>query len=186
MKIDLRAMLADECRVLPISYTLTPEVNPHDPTGVFTDVRFPSPMAVNGEILNTAGYMRMQLDLSLDFVAPCARCLQAVAGKFTFTVEKTIVPKNLAQDMDEDALDECVVVEDGFLDMDDELRELLELEFPTRVLCDENCRGLCDRCGKDLNEGPCSCGKELDPRLAGFAAILAEMQEKEQSESNEK
>ncbi len=185
MKIDLRSMLADECRTLPIAFDLAPNVNPHDPTGVFWNVSFPSPMTVTGEILNTAGYMRMRLDLSLDYVAPCARCLRAVAGNFTFTVEKTVVPKNLADDMDEDALDECAVVEDGFLDIDDELRELLELEFPTRILCKEDCLGLCDRCGKDLNEGPCTCGKEIDPRLAGLADLLAELKAKEQADTDD-
>ncbi len=179
MKIDLRKVLADECRTLPIDFTLSPDIDPHDPTGVFTGVSFPSPMTVTGDILNTAGYMRMRLNLSLDYVAPCARCLQAVAGTFTHTVEKTVVPGNLAESMDEDALDECVVVEDGFLDVDDQLREILELEFPTRVLCKQDCLGLCSRCGKDLNEGPCTCGKELDPRLEGFAKILKEMQAKE-------
>lgn len=179
MKLDLRAMLADEIRTLPVEFTLPFDVDPHDPTGVFAGVSFPSPITVAGDILNTAGYMRMRLDLSLDYVAPCARCLRAVAGSFTFTVEKTVVPKNLADEMDADALDDCVVVHDGFLDIDDEIREIVELEFPTRILCQEECKGLCCRCGKDLNEGPCDCKEEMDPRLQGFADILAELRAKE-------
>ena len=39
-------------------------------------------------------------------------------------------------------------------------------------LCSEDCKGLCPTCGKDLNEGPCGCGKEVDPRLAVLAKLL--------------
>lgn len=188
MKIDVRALLADACRTLPISYTLTPDSGSDCRNGKLWGVRFPSPMEVKGEIVNTAGYMRMRLDLSLDYVAPCARCLADVAGVFPLTLEKTVVPSELAADMDEDALDECVVIEDGFLDLDAQLWEQVELEFPTRVLCRDDCRGLCPRCGKNLNEGPCDCKPEMDPRLAPFAEILAQMRasETDDAKQNEK
>lgn len=183
MKLDLRGMLAGECRTLTIDYTLTPQVDPNDLTSALWGVRFPSPMEVKGEIVNTAGYMRMCLNLSLDFTAPCARCLAEVSDSFTFSLEKTVAPRNLLDGLGEDALDEYAIVEDGFLDMDEQLLELLELEFPRRVLCKEDCKGLCDKCGHDLNEGPCGCKDEMDPRLAPLAAMLAELQEREQDKS---
>ena len=56
----------------------------------------------------------------------------------------------------------------------------LELNFPSKILCKEDCLGLCQRCGKDLNEGDCGCkDDEIDPRLAPLAKLLAEMQAKE-------
>jgi uncharacterized protein len=142
-------------------------------------------MEVKGEIVNTAGYMRMCLNLSLDYVAPCARCLTDVPGNFTFSLEKTVAPRNLLEGLGEDALDEYAIVEDGFLDMDDELLELLEMEFPRRVLCREDCKGLCPQCGKDLNEGPCDCREELDPRLAPLQKILEELEAKEKQAKSE-
>ncbi len=175
MKLDLRAMLAGDCRTLAIDYTLMPETDPDDQRSNLWGVRFLSPMGVTGEIVNTAGYMRMCLNLSLDYTAPCARCLKDVDGRFTYTLEKTVAPRNLLDGLGEDALDDYAIIEDGFLDMDEQLLELLELEFPTRVLCREDCKGLCDKCGKDLNDGPCDCKEELDPRLAPLAQMLAEM-----------
>lgn len=179
MKLDLRAMLAGECHTLAIDYTLPPLPEQNDSSHNLWGVRFPSPMEVKGEIVNTAGYMRMCLNLSLDYVAPCARCLADVSGNFSFSLEKTVAPRNLLQDLDEDALDEYAIVEDGFLDMDEQLYELLELEFPTRILCKEDCLGLCHRCGKDLNLGPCDCREDMDPRLSPLADILAELRDKE-------
>ncbi len=185
MKLDLRAMLAGECRTLTIDYTLTPEPDPDDRTSTLWGVRFPSPMEVKGEIVNTAGYMRMCLNLSLDYVAPCARCLTDVSGNFTFSLEKTVAPRNLLEGLGEDVLDDYAIIEDGFLDMDEQLLELLEMEFPRKILCREDCKGLCPHCGKNLNDGSCDCKEELDPRMAPLAKILAEMKANEQNSNNE-
>jgi uncharacterized protein len=42
----------------------------------------------------------------------------------------------------------------------------------TKFLCREDCKGLCARCGKNLNLGPCGCGKEIDPRFAVLEQLL--------------
>ena len=48
----------------------------------------------------------------------------------------------------------------------------LVLELPLRYLCKPDCKGLCCRCGKNLNDGPCGCQKEIDPRLAALRQLL--------------
>lgn len=185
VKLDLRAMLAGECRTLPFRFPLDPPGSHEDPKSNLWGVRFPSPMEVNGEIVNTAGYMRMRLNLSLDYVAPCARCLRDVAGSFSYDLEKTVAPLSQLADLDEEKREEFAVIEDGFLDLDEQLRELLEMEFPYRFLCREDCAGLCPVCGKDLNEGPCTCQtREIDPRLAPLQAILDRMKKAEDSQNN--
>ena len=42
----------------------------------------------------------------------------------------------------------------------------------TKFLCSEDCKGLCPRCGKNLNLGPCGCRKEPDPRFAVLEQLL--------------
>ena len=58
-------------------------------------------------------------------------------------------------------------------DLDEELREALILSFPMRILCDEDCPGLCPKCGKPKREGECGCPtREIDPRLAILQTLL--------------
>lgn len=175
MKLDLRPLLAGE-RLLNFDYELSLDIDPEDTSSFLYGVSFPSPMKVAGDITNTAGYMRMRLEMSVDYEAECARCLSPVSGKFSLDLEKTVAPRNLLLDLDEDKLDDYAIIEDGFLDMDEQLRAQLEMEFPVRFLCHEDCKGLCQRCGKNLNEGKCECPeKEIDPRLAPLQEILEKM-----------
>ena len=179
LKLDLRDMLATGARVLPFSYVLEPPADDSLSYGIFRDVSFPTPMTVEGEIINTAGYMRMTLTLSLQYVAPCSRCLCEVSDSFSLSLEKTVVTADVAQDMDEDSLDDCVTIEDGFLSIDEQLIDLLFMEFPSKILCSEDCKGLCAGCGANLNTDKCSCVPDVDPRLAPLQAILEQMKQDE-------
>ena len=178
MKLDLRPLLAGD-RLLEFDYDLTLETS-EDTGSYLSGVGFPSPMKVSGQITNTAGYMRMTLTTSVEYVAQCARCLSPVSGVFSLDLEKTVAPRNLLGDLDEDKLDEFAIIEDGFLDMDEQLLEQLEMEFPMRFLCHEDCKGLCPKCGKNLNEGECDCDHtEIDPRMEPLRKLLEQMKKEE-------
>lgn len=174
MKLDLRPLLAENIRVLPVNFCLFPPEE--DPEGIATNlygVHFPSGLQVCGEITNTAGYMRMSLSASILYTASCARCLEEVTGTFSFRFEKTVAPAKLLTNIAEEDADDYVIVEDGFLNVDEQLLEMLVLDFPSKLLCREDCAGLCPSCGKNLNQGPCNCqSTEVDPRLAPLAAWL--------------
>ena len=178
MKLDLRPLLAGD-RLLEINYELTVNTDPEDSASFLYGVSFPSPMKVRGDITNTAGYMKMHLDASVDYNARCARCLAEVNGSFTFDLEKTVAPREVLSDLDEDKLDDYAIIEDGFLDLDEALMDQLEMEFPLRFLCKDDCKGLCQKCGKNLNEGDCGCQKkDIDPRLAPLQKLLDQMNNK--------
>ena len=175
MKLDLRPLLAGE-RLLTFDYQIELDTDPEDSSSFLYGVSFPSPMKVKGDITNTAGYMRMSLTMSVDYSTSCARCLTPVNGQFSLSLEKTVAPKKLLSDLDEDKLDDYAIIEDGFLDLDEQLRDQMEMEFPSRFLCKDDCKGLCQRCGKNLNEGKCDCPeKEIDPRLLPLQKLLDEM-----------
>jgi uncharacterized protein len=174
MKLDLRPLLAENIRTLPVDFLLPPPAEEwEDVAPNLYGVHFPSELHVEGEITNTAGYMRMSLSASIPYAAPCARCLEEVTGTFSFRFEKTVAPAKLLTNVSEEDADDYVIVEDGFLDVEEQLVEMLTLEFPSKLLCREDCAGLCPQCGKSLNEGACGCNqKETDPRLAPLAAWL--------------
>ena len=58
------------------------------------------------------------------------------------------------------------------MDAGDLARTAFLLDMDTKTLCSEDCKGLCPRCGADVNLGPCSCKPEADPRLAVLAKLL--------------
>jgi len=54
----------------------------------------------------------------------------------------------------------------NILDIDELALETIQLELPPKLLCSEDCKGLCPKCGADLNEAQCACPpKERDPRF---------------------
>lgn len=178
MKLDVRPLLNGD-RLLKFDFELDLNVDPEDASSFLHGVGFPSPMKVYGDVTNTAGYMRMALHMTVDYTAECARCLSPVNGSFALDLDKTVATRDMLGTLDEDRLDDYAIIEDGFLDMDEQLREQMEMEFPIRFLCREDCRGLCPRCGKNLNEGACSCDtKEIDPRLAPLQELLEKMKNK--------
>jgi uncharacterized protein len=62
--------------------------------------------------------------------------------------------------------------QDGRIDAGAILREVLLLELPIQLLCQESCAGLCDQCGQNLNLGPCGCVREhVDPRWEGLKSV---------------
>jgi uncharacterized protein len=95
----------------------------------------------------------------------CDRCLT----EFVLPIESTIVMHYVTDENDAAAYDpaETQVVEPGLpaIELTDDVRQGLEMAVPLKLLCDEGCEGLCQQCGKNLNEGPCSCEPiRLDPR----------------------
>ena len=65
-----------------------------------------------------------------------------------------------------------MLLEDGCLDLDELFTTALVLSMDSKHVCSEDCKGLCPTCGTDLNQGPCGCRKEIDPRLAALAQLL--------------
>ena len=58
------------------------------------------------------------------------------------------------------------------------MEELL-MNMPMKILCREDCKGICNRCGANLNEGTCHCEEEpKDPRMAAILDIFREAAEK--------
>lgn len=125
------------------------------------------PVAVSGEVRNTAGILELTLNARSTLDAVCDRCGKA------FVQEKDVLfACMLAEELQNEENDEIVLLEDGMVDVGDLARTAFILDMDTKTLCSEDCKGLCPRCGADLNLGPCSCKKETDPRLAVLAKLL--------------
>jgi len=160
MVIDVAPLLKGEVKKINIDYMLTPEQ--------LDGIRFDNDAHVTGQLTDNAGYMRLILRAELGYHGECARCLAPVDGVFSLDFERTVATEGMLTEQQlEDSVDEYVVIDGNSLDVDEALTEELVLGFPMRLLCSEDCPGLCPKCGKPKREGDCGCPKkEIDPRLA--------------------
>ena len=114
---------------------------------------------------------------NLTIAIPCDRCLKDVPTTFSFEMEKNIDMRSTEEDRIKD-LDEINYVTGCSLDVEQLVHNEILIRWPLRVLCKEDCKGICSHCGKDLNEGPCSCEQEnLDPRMAAIRDIFSKFKE---------
>lgn len=125
------------------------------------------PVSVSGQVYNAADVLHLELEARTVLDSVCDRCGKA------FSREKTVLRRcMLAESLENGESDEIELLEDGKADLGEFARTAFILEMDTKTLCSEDCKGLCPRCGADLNLGPCSCKREIDPRMAVLAKLL--------------
>ena len=103
--------------------------------------------------------------MSADMVCVCDRC-----GTEFDSVKVQELKAYLSDGESDDP--EAFVLDGDKLDLDETLSTLFVLDMETKFLCTEDCKGLCSKCGANLNHGPCGCRKEIDPRLAVLEQLL--------------
>ena len=127
------------------------------------------PVKAEGTVRNTAGVLVMAGNISTTIHGVCDRC----AGDFTSDVQIPLEVVLVTELSNEENEDEWVFpLEGDSADLEDIVRTVFVLNMDSKLLCKEDCKGLCCRCGKNLNEGPCNCQKELDPRFAALKQLL--------------
>lgn len=174
MILNISSLLSGEKSNLDIDYMLTIAEESLGNSVNLSGVRFPTPARVTGQITDNAGYMRLELAVTIPYETVCARCACDVNGDFAISFVRTVVPEGMVEDAEEKEED-FVVVKNGMLDIDEQLCEILLMEFPTQVFCKEDCRGLCQKCGKDLNEGECDCPTtQVNPAFAKLLKMFDE------------
>lgn len=125
------------------------------------------PVAVEGEVRNSADVLTLDMTAKTVLDAVCDRCGKA------FPQEKTVrYSCMLAEELQNEDSDDIVLLENDRVDVGDLARAAFILDMDTKVLCSKDCKGLCPRCGANLNDGPCGCKREVDPRLAALATLL--------------
>ena len=127
------------------------------------------PVVAVGTVRNTADVLMMKGAITTRIHGVCDRC----AADFTQDVEIPIDVVLVEEFSNEDSEDEWVFpLEADAADLEDIVRTVFVLNMDSKMLCSPECKGLCCRCGKNLNDGPCDCQKELDPRFAALRQLL--------------
>ena len=140
-----------------------------------SDLRFGSCYPVServvasGTVRNTAGVLVMKGMIETTIHGVCDRCASEFSAKKEIPLDVVLVTE-LANEENEDEW--VFPLEGDSADLEDIIRTVFVLNMDSKLLCKEDCQGMCCRCGKNLNDGPCSCQKELDPRFAALRQLL--------------
>jgi uncharacterized protein len=132
------------------------DANRITPDGVFLEEEFKSgsldidtetvevrePIKVRAELSRITNAVTVKMNIRGKLVLTCSRCIK----EFIVSINKDIT------------LNYPVSKLEHIIDLDPEIREELILHFPFKPLCNDDCKGLCKKCGENLNEGGCSCG----------------------------
>ncbi len=127
------------------------------------------PVLAQGTVRNTAGVLVMKGSIQTTIHGVCDRCAADFTQDVGFPIDVVLV-KELANEENEDEW--VFPLEGNDADLEDIVRTVFVLNMDNKLLCSPDCKGICCRCGKNLNEGPCTCQKEIDPRLAALRQLL--------------
>ena len=127
------------------------------------------PVQAEGMIRNTAGVLVMTGKIHTTIHGVCDRCATDFDREVAFPIDVVLVTE-LASEENED--ERVFPLQGDSADLEEIVRTIFVLNLDSQLLCREDCKGLCCRCGKNLNEGPCNCQKEIDPRFAALKQLL--------------
>jgi len=165
-QIDLTNIRSNPGQVFQFTF----EKNLESLDGENGKIVFTGPVTVKVNVVYLSGVFWIDGTVQGACILQCSRCL----GEFRHRINAQLREKyrqGAAQLDDEDAPDE--ILAGDILNLQNLVKDSILLSLPIKTICREDCRGLCARCGKDLNQGECGCPSEdIDPRLAGLAKLL--------------
>ncbi len=127
------------------------------------------PVEASGTVRNTAGVLVMSGSIKTCLHGVCDRCAAEFSREVEYPIQAVLV-EELANEENEDEW--VFPLEGESANLQDIVRTVFVLNMESKLLCKPDCKGLCCQCGKNLNDGPCSCQKEPDPRFAALRQLL--------------
>ena len=134
MKIDINKIPLE-------GLTLQEQANPSALDLETDTVKFSGPIKIMARIFKITNAVTVELNLNGSMHLSCSRCLKELDVAFK---------KDLRLNFQADGAEPII-------DLDMDIKEEIFLDYPIKPLCNSDCKGLCPKCGKNLNEGGCSC-----------------------------
>ncbi len=128
-------------------------------------------------IHNNAGKsVRINTEGEIHFTVPCDRCLKDCDITINLEFKNEFGLENSRLIFDE--MDEPEYIEGLNLNTDQLVYDEILVNWPMKVLCKDDCKGICNKCGLNLNEGTCDCDRTVvDPRMAAIQDVFNKFKE---------
>jgi uncharacterized protein len=180
----LRPLLAD---ITADGLSLVGEVTAEELDLTEDDAVVRGPLAVSLDLTNVEGLVAVTGVLEGTIIRECVRCLKEYEDPLAFSLRAAFVPEpkstprhpkrvdprkaraEVVEAEPEEEPDDQYQYQGNQLELASMLREHVILSAPMQPLCSDDCLGLCARCGKNLNEGPCQCAAE--PPIPTFRVV---------------
>lgn len=167
MLLELKQVFENSGVVKEFEFFLSDEIANKEEAEGFPAVT--KPIFVKGSAYSKTQVACLSYKVTGAVLLSCDRCLKEVPYEIDLDITQTIVKE--AQS--ELGYDDYIVVDGTVLDLTRLALDDVLLSLPTKSVCSEDCKGICPRCGINLNKGSCDCGKpEIDPRLAVLGQLL--------------
>lgn len=137
-----------------------------------------SPVKGDLRLMRTTSGVLVSGELTYQARISCSRCLEEFEEGQHIRLNDEFLPVvdvNTGVPMVDENPESFKLTPDHLLDLSEAIRQYAILEAPFRPLCREDCQGLCEHCGANLNEGPCGCGASSGGVASEpFGSLLAE------------
>lgn len=182
MRINISEILANPSVIR--QYKVCPEFEKLELTHTSYPVSYKEPFVLT--VSNKAGRLLLEGETRVNLLMPCDRCLDEVEIPFPIHIDTRVkpyqasdgtsdAPDHDSSDSDLTDPDEYSFLDGCILDVDKLVSDEIVVALPTKVLCKEDCKGLCSVCGTNLNHSSCSCDRSVgDPRMAAIRDIFKE------------
>lgn len=157
MEISLLPVLNYDGKKMQIEESVRLDANPSD------SFAFKTPVSFSGYALNIGGTIELSGKASVVLAFLCDRCAESFEREIEFSIDERL-KKDGDGESDDDI--EYIPFSGTAFDLSEILYTDLYINIPSKVLCSEDCKGLCPTCGKNLNSGDCDCNNDrTDPRF---------------------
>ena len=131
---------------------------------------YPNPISLKIFVDRLESLFRFKISVSTESVFSCDRCLENFKTDFDETIEHLYQLGHSELDSDEI---EYLPDNSQEIDLSKTIQEAFIINRPLKMLCRKNCKGLCVRCGVDLNKKSCNCHEnDIDPRFEKLKTLL--------------
>jgi len=126
---------------------------------------FLSPVKVEGTIRNVDGRFEVEAKGEIDVLLNCGRCLKCIEYRLDFDINE--IYTNTGND------EEAETFSGSTIELDSVVERSILFNLPMKIVCSEDCKGLCHICGKDLNEGDCGCDTSyINPKFESLRSLF--------------
>ena len=162
MKINIASVI--NCDGAKLSIEKEVQVGSFEFAG--NEYSFEAPVRVAGEIKNIGSALKIALRVEGEYTSYCDRCGCDISAAILGEAEENITGEAVEIDS------EMFVLNGHVLDISGAVESLVYSSLPMRNLCKDDCKGLCSKCGTDLNKSECNCDTtRYDPRFAIFRKL---------------